>query len=65
MCQTNHTLFTNNSQDNEITVLIVYVDDIIVTGSHEEEVTHLKGILSKEFEIKDLRPLKYLGMEVA
>ena len=45
---------------------MVYVDDIVVTGNHEEEINHLKHLPSKEFEIKDLRLLRYfLGMEVA
>lgn len=47
-------------------VLIVYVDDIILTGHVEEEVASLKGYLAEEFEIKDLGSLKYfLGLEVA
>ena len=47
-------------------ILIVYVDDIVLTGNHEEEIRRLKGLLSREFEIKDLGLLRYfLGMEVA
>lgn len=47
-------------------VLIVYVDDIILTGDHEEELLTLKGLLAKEFEIKELGELRhFLGMEVA
>ena len=46
--------------------LIVYVDDIIVTGNDEEEIQRLKTYLSNEFEIKDLGSLKYfLVNEVA
>jgi hypothetical protein len=42
------------------------VDDIILTRDYEEELVRLKKLLAKEFEIKDLRYLKYfLGMEVA
>ena len=44
----------------------MYVDDIIVTENDEKEKNTLKQCLAKEFEIKDLRKLKYLiGIEVA
>lgn len=53
-------------QDTKVTALIVYVNDIVVTGSDCEEITRLKNNLSREFEIKDLDTLKYfLGIEVA
>ena len=49
----------------KLTVLIVYVRDIIVT-TDEEEIKNLKTLFAKEFEIKDLRTLRYfLIMEVA
>ena len=65
-CQANHTLFVKRSQGGESTILIVYVDDIILTGDFAEEMSKLKRLLAKEFEIKDLGNLKYfLGMEVA
>ncbi|KAK1565777.1 hypothetical protein Q3G72_034774 [Acer saccharum] len=63
-CQTDHTLFVKHSS-SKITVLIVYVDDIILTGNDDDEVQKLKGFLAREFEIKDLGGLKYfLGMEI-
>ena len=64
--QSDHTLFFKRFPGNLITILIVYVDDIIVTGNYEKEVERLKGVLNREFEVKDLGPLRYfLGMEVA
>ncbi|KAL5758013.1 hypothetical protein ACOSP7_020624 [Xanthoceras sorbifolium] len=64
-CQADHTLFVHHAT-GVITILIVYVDDIIMTGNSEEEIQKLKSFLAKEFEIKDLGSMKYfLGMEVA
>lgn len=64
-CHADHTLFVNH-QSGKVIALIVYVDDIVVTGDDHYEINHLKGFLGKEFEIKDLGPLKYfLGIEVA
>jgi len=65
-CQTDHTMFVKHSSTGKKAILIVYVDDIILTGDHDEEILKLKSFLAKEFEIKDLGNLKYfLGMEVA
>ena len=53
-CQTDHTLFVKRSHAGKLSILIVYVDDIIVIGDFVEEVSCLKKILAREFEIKDL-----------
>lgn len=46
--------------------MIIYVDDIIVTGDDEVEICKLQKQLATEFEMKNLRGLKYfLGIEVA
>jgi len=59
------TLFINHSK-GKITLLIVYVDDIVVTEDDKDEMAHLKELLAQEFEIKDLGKLQYLlGIEVA
>ena len=64
--QADHTLFVKTSPEKKIAILIVYVDDIILTRDYEEKLVRLKKLLAKEFEIKDLGYLKYfLGMEVA
>ena len=63
--QVDHTLFIKLSSIGRVTVLIVYVDDIIVTGDDNEEMLGLKVYLVKEFEIKDLGSLRYfLEIEV-
>ena len=63
---TDHTMFVKYSTSRKKAILIVYVDDIILTGDNVEEILKLKRFLAKEFEIKDLGNIKYfLGMEVA
>ena len=60
-----HTLFLKK-QHGKIITLIVYVDDMVVTGNDPEERKALQNYLSREFEMKDLGPLKYfLGIEVS
>ena len=60
-----HTLFFKIDSD-DITLFIVYVDDMIVTGTSPKEVEKLHSHLAKEFEMKDLGTLKYfLGIEVS
>uniref|UniRef100_A0A2N9G3F2 Reverse transcriptase Ty1/copia-type domain-containing protein n=1 Tax=Fagus sylvatica TaxID=28930 RepID=A0A2N9G3F2_FAGSY len=64
--QSDHTLFLKHSNEGKVTALIVYVDDIVVTGNDIMEMGKLKTYLAKEFEIKDLGTLRYfLGIEVA
>ena len=49
-----------------ITSLIIYVDDMIVTGNDQDEIFSLQQYLAFEFEMKQLGNLKYfLGIEVA
>ncbi|KAL6315462.1 hypothetical protein AAG906_000754 [Vitis piasezkii] len=61
----NHTLFIKHKV-GKVTVLIVYVDDMIITGNDEEQITRLQKELATEFEMKNLGGLKYfLGIEVA
>ena len=48
------------------TALLVYVDDMVITGNNPNCVAVLKSILDAKFGIKDLRSLKYfLGLEIA
>eukprot|EP00268_Persea_americana_P050874 TRINITY_DN5577_c0_g1_i2.p1 TRINITY_DN5577_c0_g1~~TRINITY_DN5577_c0_g1_i2.p1 ORF type:complete len:317 (-),score=19.16 TRINITY_DN5577_c0_g1_i2:294-1244(-) len=69
-----HLQFTQSASDpsmflhrssNGITVLLVYVDDIIISGTDSGMITHLQPSLHESFHLKDLGPLTYfLGLEV-
>jgi hypothetical protein len=64
--QRDHTLFIKHSISGGVTILIVYVDDIIITGDDFVERDKLGKRLSAKFEIKELGKLKYfLGIVVA
>ena len=59
-----HTLFLKRS-GNQITCLVIYVDDMVITGNDSKEIDRLRSKLFQEFEMKDLGQLKYfLGIEV-
>ncbi|KAE8723356.1 MORC family CW-type zinc finger protein 3 isoform 2 [Hibiscus syriacus] len=63
--QSDHTMFYKHN-NGKIAILIVYVDDIVMTGDDTIELESLKNFLSNQFEVEDLGQLKYfLGMEVA
>ncbi|XP_042485039.1 uncharacterized mitochondrial protein AtMg00810-like [Macadamia integrifolia] len=50
----------------ELLFLIVYVDDIVITGNDSVEIGLLKNFRGREFEIKDLGQLRYFHVvEVA
>ncbi|RVW64436.1 Retrovirus-related Pol polyprotein from transposon RE1 [Vitis vinifera] len=48
----------------DILILLVYVDDILVTGSNPTLVSHFISYLSTKFALRDLGPLSYfLGIQ--
>ncbi|WJZ91571.1 hypothetical protein VitviT2T_010631 [Vitis vinifera] len=60
-----YSLFTKIS-GNSFTVVLIYVDDMIIAGNDENVIATLKESLHTKFRIKDLGQLRYfLGIEVA
>lgn len=60
-----HSLFIKQQSTN-ITILLIYVDDVILTSNSMDEIYSVKQFLHKFFQIKDLGDLKYfLGLEVS
>lgn len=47
-------------------MLLLYADDIDLTGDNKDPLTRFIALLAKEFDIKDLGPLRhyFLGLEV-
>ncbi|XP_061365823.1 uncharacterized mitochondrial protein AtMg00810-like [Gastrolobium bilobum] len=61
----NHSMFTRKV-GSSFTVLLVYVDDVVLSGNSPSEITRVKAFLHEKFKIKDLGPLRYfLGLEVS
>lgn len=49
----------------DIVIILVYVDDLLITGSNTQLITEAKDTLHQQFKLKDLGELKYfLGIEV-
>ena len=63
--EADHSIFYHSSTSGCI-YLIVYVDDIVITGNDHRGINKLKHHLSLHFQTKDLGKLRYfLGIEVA
>jgi hypothetical protein len=58
--------FFTRKVGNSFTALLIYVDDILITGNDLTAIGTLKSFLNKSLRIKDLDNLKYfLGIEIA
>ena len=57
--QSDHTMFIKHSLNGKLILLLVYVDDMIITGDDEIKKQTLKERLTAQFEMKDLGKLKY------
>jgi len=55
-----YSLFVKN-QNSHITILLIYVDDVVLTGNHLEEINFVKIFLDQQFKIKDLGELNFFS----
>eukprot|EP00253_Pinus_taeda_P027754 PITA_27754 len=63
-CHSNNTVYTKKVGKSLI-ILVLYVDDLILTGSDPNLINHVKSSLKKKFEMIDLGHLHYfLGIQV-
>nr|KYP47351.1 Copia protein [Cajanus cajan] len=63
--QSDHSLFIFRKGDVQL-VMLVYVDNLVIAGSHREAIAKFKDYLHQCFHMKDLGKLKnFLGVEVA
>nr|XP_016490919.1 PREDICTED: uncharacterized mitochondrial protein AtMg00810-like [Nicotiana tabacum] len=59
-----HSLFTKKQGDG-LVVILIYVDDLLITGSHQTLIEDAKMTLHNRFKVKGLGELRYfLGVEV-
>ena len=67
LCNTaDHSIFYHHNSSGQCIYLVVYVDDIIITGSDQDGIQKLKQHLFTHFQTKDLGKLKFfLGIEIA
>ncbi|WVZ84380.1 hypothetical protein U9M48_031418 [Paspalum notatum var. saurae] len=63
-CALEHALYTQRSKEG-ILIVGVYVHDLIVTGSEQQEIKNFKSEMAAKFKMSDLALLSYyLGIEV-
>ncbi|RVW17806.1 Retrovirus-related Pol polyprotein from transposon RE1 [Vitis vinifera] len=60
-----HSVFYHHNSSGQCIYLVVYMDDIVITGSDQNDIQNLKQHLFTHFQTKDLGKLKYfLGIEI-
>ena len=47
-------------------IIVLYFDDLLITGSSKDEIDSLKGAMNQAFSMTDLGLLcQFLGLEIA
>lgn len=55
----------NKRSGNDIFIILIYVDDLLITGSSNTMIDEAKKVMHQQFKVKDLGELRYfLGIEV-
>ena len=62
---TNHCWYTKQAKDGSLLILILYVDDMLITGTNIDEIASLKSKLNANFDMKYLGNANHiLGMHI-
>ena len=60
-----HCVFFQRFGDDDFIILLLYVDDMLIACKSKSKIEYTKGLLRKEFDMKELGPArKILGMEI-
>lgn len=52
-------------KEKKLAIVLVYVDNLIITGDCEQELAQIKKNFGVRFQMKDLRQLKhFLGLQL-
>eukprot|EP00253_Pinus_taeda_P007210 PITA_07210 len=63
-CHSHNTIY-NNKVGKSLIILVLYVDDLILTGSDPNLINHVNSSLKKKFEMTNLGHLHYfIGLQV-
>ena len=46
------------------TFLLLYVDDMLITGDDTKHISHVKKQLGEQFQMSDLGPLSYFSVQI-
>lgn len=64
ICLSDNSVFVRHTPTS-ITIVLIYVDDILVTGSDSRYISHLLQAFQSHFDIRDLGDIHYfLGIEI-
>ena len=64
-CSTDDPCLYVRKTDSSITIIALYVDDLLILGNSKNEISSIKNEFSTKFEMKDLGPAKVmLGIEI-
>ena len=64
-CESDPCIFIHKNANGECTYIALYVDDLIIAGDNEDDISTIKRRLSERFDMKDLGiASQFLGMEI-
>lgn len=51
--------------NGHVTIVLVYVDDILIVAEHDESIEQARRLIANEYELKSLgEPKRFLGLEI-